>query len=130
MLTGQHVRHYHNRNPVPPKMLSLRQSGHIAGPSAVLRKINLLRMSPFLGTQLIEGQKTLPDSCPLCEYHPLSPGDCVDNVPLRKTVLAFLRNLELRQETTEVAPLGGHVQGPQVRILGGILLMSRVFELR
>ena len=68
---------------------------------------------------LIEGQKGLPDSCPLCEYHPLLPGDCVENVPLRKTVLAFSRNLELKgQVTGEAVPLGG--QGTQVGLACGI----------
>ena len=38
------------------------------------------------------GHASLPNTCPLCEHHPLRQDDCKENLPLRKTIQVFLRH--------------------------------------
>src|SRR5579871_1397065 len=61
----------------------------------MLRKVNLLTMYlPLEASILTVGYVKLPDTCPVCDYHPLNPNDCTENVPLRKTIQVFLRHAE------------------------------------
>ena len=47
---------------------------------------------------LIPGHVSLPDACPLCGHRPLRAEDCIENVPLRKTVQVFLRHAEEKSQ--------------------------------
>lgn len=46
------------------------------------------------------GHGNLAETCPLCDYSPLNPQDCSENIPLRKTIQVFLRHAEQQKQTS------------------------------
>lgn len=44
------------------------------------------------------GQASLPETCPVCAHHPITPDLCKPNKALRTTLKAFLRTEEKKRE--------------------------------
>lgn len=49
-------------------------------------------------TDRCPGQQSLPESCPVCDHHPISSDLCKPNKALRTTLKAFLRTEEKKRE--------------------------------
>jgi hypothetical protein len=49
-----------------------------------------------------KGHSSLPETCPLCDHHPLHSQDCSENVSLRKTIQVFLRHAEHKEKSNQV----------------------------
>lgn len=47
---------------------------------------------------LLQGQSTLPTTCPVCQHTPISADDCKPNKTLRLTIRAFLKSEERKRE--------------------------------
>jgi len=70
---------------------------------AVKNPSALIVLSPFNALVLTGvGHAGLPDTCPLCEHHPLRQDDCKENVPLRKTIQVFLRHAADKAATAAI----------------------------
>ena len=81
----------------------------------------LQSLSPNHLTDLLQGQASLPEACPVCAHEPVKAELCKPNKALRTTIKVFLRTEEKKRETQkgkERAELVTHTPATPVAVEG------------